>query len=103
MEPPCNGRDVPVTTSEDAGRWPRSPVCGVGVATDRRRVQQLGWGPEVGESMADKPVEVDGELSEEEFEVDPSAEDVEIAAVETTENADVDTQDPEAREATDDA
>lgn len=53
--------------------------------------------------MADKPVEVNGELSEEEFEVDPSAEDVESAAVETTENADVDTQDPEAREATDDA
>jgi hypothetical protein len=53
--------------------------------------------------MTDGPLEVDGEVSEEEFEVDPSAEDLEIAAVETSSNSDVDTQDPDAREATDGA
>lgn len=48
--------------------------------------------------MSSTPPEVEVELSEEEFELDPSVEDVEIAEVETHDNADVDTQDPEAQD-----
>ena len=48
--------------------------------------------------MTDTPPQVEIELSEEEFELDPSAEDVEISDVTTHDNADVESQDPEASE-----
>jgi hypothetical protein len=40
----------------------------------------------------------DTELAAQEFEVDPLAQDVEVSDVQTTGNADVATQDPEAQE-----
>lgn len=46
--------------------------------------------------MSNTPPEVEVELSEQEFELDESAEDVDIADVETQDNTDVDTQDPDA-------
>ena len=47
--------------------------------------------------MTDVPQQ-DTELSEEEFDVDPSAEDVEVSDVQTTGSANVTSQDPEAQE-----
>jgi hypothetical protein len=47
--------------------------------------------------MTDVPQE-DTELSPEELQVDPSAQDVEVSEVQTTGNADVASQDPEAQE-----
>lgn len=47
--------------------------------------------------MSNTPPEIEVELSEEEFELDQTAEDVEITEVQTRDNADVETQDPEAR------
>lgn len=45
--------------------------------------------------MTNTPPEVEVELSEEEFELDATAEDVEVADVETQDNQDVDIQDPD--------
>ena len=52
--------------------------------------------------MTDVPRQ-DIELSEEEFEVDTSAQDVEVSMVQTTGGADVPSQDPEAQEVAEDA
>lgn len=52
-----------------------------------------------GSTVSNTPPEVEVELSEEEFELDETAEDVDIADVETQDNQDVDTQDPDAAEA----
>lgn len=51
--------------------------------------------------MTQTPPQVEIELSEEEFELDPSAEDVEITEVHGRDNADVDSQDPEDLEVRD--
>lgn len=53
--------------------------------------------------MSNTPPEVAVQLSEEEFELDPTAEDVKITEVTTQDNRDVDTRDPDAVEAQDDA
>jgi hypothetical protein len=52
-----------------------------------------------GSTVTNTPPEVEVELSEEEFELDETAEDVDIAEVETQDNTDVDTQDPDVAEA----
>jgi hypothetical protein len=44
--------------------------------------------------VTETPPQVEIELSEEEFELDPSAEDVDIAEVSGRDNKDVDSQDP---------
>lgn len=46
--------------------------------------------------MSNTPPEVEVELTEQEFELDESAEDVDVADVETQDNTDVETQDPDA-------
>jgi hypothetical protein len=46
--------------------------------------------------VSSTPPEVEVELSEEEFELDPTAADVDIAEVATQDNEDVETQDPDA-------
>lgn len=51
--------------------------------------------------MSNTPPEVQVELSEEEFELDETAEDVTPDTVTTTDNADVESQDPEASEVPD--
>jgi hypothetical protein len=51
--------------------------------------------------VTNMPPEVQVELSEEEFELDSSSDGVAPARVETTDNSDVDNQDPEAQEAGD--
>lgn len=49
--------------------------------------------------MTSTPPEVEVELSAEEFELDATAEDVEVDEVTTQDNQDVDSQDPDAAEA----
>jgi hypothetical protein len=48
--------------------------------------------------MSITPPQVEIEISEDEFDLDESAEDVDIATVETQDNANVDSQDPDALE-----
>ncbi len=50
--------------------------------------------------MTETPLQVEIELSEEEFELDPSAENVDIAEVNGRDNKDVDSQDPAQLEVT---
>jgi hypothetical protein len=60
-----------------------------GRAEERQQYQEV--------DMTDVQPE-DTELSAQEFEVDPLAQDVEVSDVQTTGNADVASQDPEAQE-----
>jgi hypothetical protein len=53
--------------------------------------------------VTDTAPQVDPELSEEELDLDSSAEDVEVSEVETTGSTEVDAQDPEALAVGDDA
>lgn len=48
--------------------------------------------------MSITPPQVEVEVSEDEFDLDESAEGVDIAMVGTQDNADVDSQDPDSRE-----
>lgn len=94
-----------VVTNEQMCGWPRA---GAPAGSPQEVLELVGrWldvvveaGPEdhrpsEGLHMTGIPEE-DFELSEEEFEVDPSAQDVEVSEVQTAGNAEVPSQDPEA-------